>query len=147
MRSAPRISAGGGNLRGGGKYLSLLIREKTGRDPKSGPLCDPRRHQVGDVLAVLLRILEVMRAGDKRERLVLRRDRLMDRARIRWKYAHVREALHHKRRHGELLQMRRALALRGLEAPHRQPRAQRRGPADAERSLVRARRIARIAAG
>src|ERR1044072_7409489 len=97
-------------------------------------------------MPIIRPVLEIVVAGDHLERLVLRADRVEHLGRVAQENAHVGAALDDERGDCEFRELLRALALRGLEAPHREPTLQRAGSAKPE-AAVCDRRITAIAAG
>src|SRR3546814_1295123 len=84
-------------------------------------LPDPRTDEIGGVLPLFDRILEIMRAGDQFELLVARPQEIEDLARVARKNARVGRPLHDERGGVVLGEMRLPLARRRFEAPHVEP--------------------------
>ena len=115
------------------------------RGGRLGAALDPGGDEVGDLGGA--GVLEVVLAGDQLEGLVGRGQRVVDRVGVAREDAAVGERLDDERRHRDALEVRRAAALRRLEAPHREPGPQRARAADGERAEVGAAGIAGVATG
>src|SRR5262249_42493978 len=105
----------------------------------------PPDDQVGDVVATA--VLEVVLTGDELDALVVRTERVVDGPGVARVHAAVGERLDDECGNGHPRQVLVPVALRVLERPHREPGPQRAGPAQTERAVVRAPRVARVATG
>src|SRR3546814_11855534 len=98
-------------------------------------LPDPRTDEIGGVLPLFDRILELMRAADQFELLVARPQEIEDLARVARNNARVGRPLQDQRR-GVVLRARRLpMARRRFEAPHVEPAPARVRAADPRRAV------------